>query len=165
MKQLKFVLVFLSCNVFSQENFLEKSCDTLRLGNCKSIEFENSDFKTGLINEGAFFISSFSELKSFLKTKKKNTYIENIGNQIINIDFDKNNLILFTGFFAGIPGTPPSHKFKCYAYNNKYTFQLTIYYNNPVNAANVPIYHYFIIPKNISKEDINFYQCEHYKIQ
>lgn len=160
MKQLKFVLVFLSCNVFSQENFLEKSCDTLRLGNYKSIEFENSDFKTGLINEGAFFISSFSELKSFLKTKKKNTFIENHGNQTIPVDFEKYNLILFSGFFGGSVGFPPAHKFKSYKSNDKYIFQLIVYYHSPLNLANVPIYHYFLVPKNISRQDISFFECE-----
>ena len=68
MKHLKFLFVFLSLNIFSQENFLKKSCDTILLSKYKTIEFENSDFKTGLINEGAYFISDFLQLKTFLKT-------------------------------------------------------------------------------------------------
>jgi hypothetical protein len=109
-----------------------------------------------MFTQGAYFISSFKELKYYLNTFKKQTYLETKDEKIIDIDFEKYNLILFSG---SISGSPPK-KFNCFQKEDKYIFFLNIIYNGVRMGSQGFTNQYCIIPKYVKKENVRFLYCE-----
>ncbi len=150
------LFLLLNINLFSQTNICEKSCDKSIYKGFQICNFENQDCKSKMFTQGAYFISSFKELKYYLNTFKKQTYLETKDGKIIDIDFEQYNLILFSG---SVGGSPPK-KFNCFRKGDQYIFTLNIIYNGVKLLSNLFINYYCIIPKNVKKENVRFLYCE-----